>query len=162
MHFGGFHLVPPGSSNSYNITAPDATNNSTKAPPPLGVEGQSTEISPDLATDLFPHFVDHEKRKTLWHKDILGRFPQNITMKWNPENICMIQTLTVETGPSMIYLKAENKLHICKSVNVRKTPILGPTIWHHFNSFSWINISRKKLNFIQKFEFFALSNFRNG
>ena len=58
VHFVGFHLVPPGSSNSYNITAPDATNNSTNAPPPLGVDGQSTEISPDLATDLFPHFVD--------------------------------------------------------------------------------------------------------
>ena len=65
VHFGGFHLVPPGSSNSYNITAPDATNNSTKAPPPLGVKGQSTEISPDLATDLFPHFVDSEKKENI-------------------------------------------------------------------------------------------------
>ena len=56
VHFGSFHLVPPGSSNSYNITAPDATNNSTSAPPPLGVDGRTTEISP--ATDLFPPFVD--------------------------------------------------------------------------------------------------------
>ena len=56
VHFGGFHLVPPGSSNSYNITAPDATNNSTNAPPPLGGDGRTTEISP--ATDLFPPFVD--------------------------------------------------------------------------------------------------------
>ena len=33
--------------------------------------------------------------------------------------------MTVETGPSVIYLGAENKLHAGKSVNVRKTSILG-------------------------------------
>ena len=33
--------------------------------------------------------------------------------------------MTVETGPSVINLGAENKLHAGKSVNVRKTSILG-------------------------------------
>ena len=33
--------------------------------------------------------------------------------------------MTVETGPSVIYLEVEKKLHLCKSVNVRKTSILG-------------------------------------
>ena len=138
VHFGGFHLVPPGSSNSYNITAPDATNNSTKAPPPLGVEGQSTEISPDLATDLFPHFVDSEKKGK--HCDI--RTFWTLSTKYYNEMKSWKYMYDSDVDSSVIYLGAENKLHTCKSVNLRKTSIVGSN-----NNFDIISTpSHKSIN----------------
>ena len=72
----------------------------------------------------------------------------------------MIQTLISETGPSVIYLGAENKLHTCKSVNVRKTSILGPN--NNFDIISTPSHKSIKFNLIQEFEFLALGIFRNG
>ena len=54
-----------------------------------------------------------------------------------------------ETGPSVVYLGAENKLHTCKSVNAGKTSILASKIFDIIStpSHKSINLERNSISY---------------